>query len=69
LIDKWLYINEETAHKKIIRCTKITKLKNLGKFLNNLKCKQKNEVKKSARFRGSARGRILQREILLYRET
>jgi hypothetical protein len=34
---QWLYISKETANKKIISCTYITKLKNLGKFLHKLK--------------------------------
>jgi hypothetical protein len=44
--DKWLYINEETTHKRVISCTKITKLKYLGRFLCKLICKWKNHVKK-----------------------
>jgi hypothetical protein len=34
--EKWLKKTKEGAHKKIIICTKITKLKNLRKFLYNL---------------------------------
>jgi hypothetical protein len=44
--DRWLYINEETAHKKVISFTKITELKNLGRFLYKLICKWKNHVEK-----------------------
>jgi hypothetical protein len=39
LNDKWLYINEEIAHKEIISCTTITELKNFGKLISKLKCK------------------------------
>ena len=45
--DKWLSVNEEVAHKKIISCTKVTELKNLGKFLYKLKCRLVNQVKKA----------------------
>lgn len=44
--DRWLHMNEETAHKKVITCTKITELKNLGIFLCKLICKWKNHVEK-----------------------
>jgi hypothetical protein len=51
--DRWLYLNEKTAHKKV-SCTKITELKNLGRFLCKLICKWKNHVEKNcARFRRS----------------
>lgn len=33
----WLYISEETAIKNIISCTEITELKNLSKFLDEVK--------------------------------
>jgi len=36
---KWLKLNEETAHKKIISNTKILELENLGKFLYKTQCK------------------------------
>jgi len=36
---KWLYINEEVAHKEIIICTTIIELKNLGKLMSKLCCK------------------------------
>lgn len=34
--EKWLYKTEVAAHKKIISCTRITKLKNLRKILYTL---------------------------------
>jgi len=49
--DRWLYLNEETAHKKVVSCTKITELKNLGRFLCKLICKWKKSCGKNcARF-------------------
>jgi len=39
-------MNEETAHKKVTSCTKVTELKNLGRFLCKLICKWKNHVEK-----------------------
>jgi hypothetical protein len=36
-------INNETAYKKIISCTKITELKHLGKFMYKSRCKWENQ--------------------------
>jgi len=36
-------LNDETAYKKIISCTKIIELKHLGKFMNKLRCKWENQ--------------------------
>jgi hypothetical protein len=49
---KWLHINKETAHKKIISGTKITEVKNFIKILYKLKCKWGNPSgKNGARLR------------------
>jgi hypothetical protein len=42
---KRLHINEVIAYRKIIICTNVIKIKSLGKYLFNTKCKWENKVK------------------------
>jgi hypothetical protein len=46
LCKRWLDINEETAYRKVLSCTKKIMVKNIGKFLFRAKCKWEGEVKK-----------------------
>jgi hypothetical protein len=46
LHNKWPYINEETAYKKITGYNKITELKSLSIFLGKATCKCENKVTK-----------------------
>jgi hypothetical protein len=41
---KWLNVNEDTAHRKIISCTNVTKLKTTGKYLCKTRCKWETDV-------------------------
>jgi hypothetical protein len=43
---KWLCINEELAHKKIVNCTNKNHVMNLGKYLDEVKHKWENRVRK-----------------------
>ena len=47
---KWLHMNEEIIHMKIICCNKIRELENLSSFLNKLNANGKIKWKKGARF-------------------
>jgi hypothetical protein len=51
---------------KICSYTMSTKLKNLGKYLYQTKCKLKNQVKNYAKFRGRWRGSTVNKCTLLY---
>jgi hypothetical protein len=55
--DKWLCINEATAHKKTIIYSKITELKNEEKFLYKLNAIGKN----GAKFKGGEEESIMNR--------
>jgi hypothetical protein len=46
LYDKWLRINKEVPYKKMLSCTKKDQLKNLGKYLDTVKCNWFNKTKK-----------------------
>jgi len=48
--DKRLNTNEATVCKKIISCSKIRELKNLGKFLYKSKSKWENQMEKWYKF-------------------
>jgi hypothetical protein len=41
----WLNINEDLAYKKIISRINVNRIKALGKYLFNTKCKWENKVK------------------------
>jgi hypothetical protein len=49
LNEKWLHINDKTAHNKIISCSKIPEFKKLGKLLYKFKKVRKPSQKYSAR--------------------
>jgi hypothetical protein len=38
-------LNEGIAYKKIIKCTNITKLRNIGNYLYKTKCKWENKIR------------------------
>jgi hypothetical protein len=38
LNDKWLNINKEVAYRKMFRCTNKDRIRNLGRYLDRLKC-------------------------------
>jgi hypothetical protein len=42
---KWLRLNEWVAFKKIINCTNIIELRNIGSFLYKIKCKWENKIR------------------------
>jgi hypothetical protein len=42
---KWLNRNEDLAHRKIISCTNVNKIKSLGKYLFKTKCNWENKVR------------------------
>jgi hypothetical protein len=42
---KWLLLNEGIAYKKIINCTNITELRNIGIYLYKIKCKWENKIR------------------------
>jgi hypothetical protein len=42
---KWLKLNEGLAYKKIINCTNIIELKNIGIYLYKIKCKWENKIR------------------------
>jgi hypothetical protein len=42
---KWLMLNEWTAYKKVINCTNIIELRNIGIYLYKIKCKWENKIK------------------------
>jgi hypothetical protein len=42
---KWLRLNEWIAYKKIINCTNITELRNIGSYLYKIKCKWENKIR------------------------
>jgi hypothetical protein len=41
----WMNINEDLAYRKIISCTNVNKIKSLGKYLFETKCKWENKVR------------------------
>jgi hypothetical protein len=41
---KWLRLNEWIAYKKIINCTNIIELRNIGSYLYKIKCKWENKI-------------------------
>jgi len=45
---KWLQINEEIMHRKLISNTKTLELENLGKILYETKCKWESKIKNRA---------------------
>jgi len=55
--DKWLCINETTAHKKTVCYSKITELKNEENYLYKLNASGKN----GAKFKGGLKGSIMNR--------
>jgi hypothetical protein len=42
---KWLMLNEWIAYKKIINCTNITELRNIGICLYKMTCKWENKIR------------------------
>jgi hypothetical protein len=40
-----LILNEGIAYKKIINCTNIIELRNMGIYLHKIKCKWKNKIR------------------------
>jgi hypothetical protein len=42
---KWLMLNEWIAFKKIITCTNIINLRNIGSYLYKIKCKWENKIR------------------------
>jgi hypothetical protein len=42
---KWLRLNEWIVFKKIINCTNITELRNIGSYLYETKCKWENNIR------------------------
>jgi hypothetical protein len=42
---KWLQINEEIMHRKLISNTKILEIENLGKILYETICKRESKIK------------------------
>jgi hypothetical protein len=42
---KRLRLNEWVAYKKIINCTNITELRNIGSYLYKIKCKWENKIR------------------------
>jgi hypothetical protein len=44
LSGKWLMLNEWIAHKKIINCTNIIDLRNIGSYLYKINCKWENKI-------------------------
>jgi len=41
---KWLNMNEDLAYKKVLNCTDVTKLKTIGKYLSEMRCKWENKA-------------------------
>jgi hypothetical protein len=42
---KWIRLNEWIFYKKIINCTNIIELRNIGSFLYKIKCKWENTIR------------------------
>jgi hypothetical protein len=42
---KWLVLNEVIAYKKIINCTNITEVRNIGIYLYKITCKWENKIR------------------------
>jgi hypothetical protein len=42
---KWFMVNEGIAYKKVINCTNIIELRNIGNYLYKIKCKWKNKIR------------------------
>jgi hypothetical protein len=42
---KWLRLNEWIVYKKIINCTNIIELRNIGNYLYKIKCKWENKIR------------------------
>jgi hypothetical protein len=42
---KWLGLNEWIVFKKIINCTNITELRNIGSYLYKIQCKCENKIR------------------------
>jgi hypothetical protein len=57
---KCLNTNEETAHKRVINCTKIKELTNLGKLLRKLKCEWEKQVEKKMKHLDNVGKKVLQ---------
>jgi hypothetical protein len=50
---KWLRLNEWIVFKKIINCTNIIELRNIGSNLYKIKCKWENKIRNSSSELGS----------------
>jgi hypothetical protein len=42
---KWLRLNEWIVYKKIINCTNVIELRNVGSYLYKIKCKWENKIR------------------------
>jgi hypothetical protein len=41
---KWLIVNEEVTYKRAINCTNAVELRNIGKYLYEIRCKWENKI-------------------------
>jgi hypothetical protein len=41
---KWLIVNEEVAHKKVINYVNAVEVRNIGKYLYKIRCKWENKI-------------------------
>jgi hypothetical protein len=48
LCKRWLDINEDVAHKKMLSCANKMTVTNMGKFLFRVLCKWERKVRKTA---------------------
>jgi len=64
--DVCVHINEETAYERVINCTKIKELKNLGKLLQKLRCKWEKQVEKTTKHLDDAGDESIIKYVLQY---
>jgi hypothetical protein len=47
-LSKWLTLNGELARKKLVKCSKVTELRKLGKSVYKESCKWEKQIRKIA---------------------